>query len=208
MAEQLAHETLSELLDHLSTRRSVKAYQREEKPSRHIVRLICHVAAASPYESHDDKPPWKFIVTDDRNLISAMARALDPNDSGEPDYLLPDDPNFNDLTYFKNAPWVVVMLVMLPDKDKAPKERRDTIDYDMTVSYGTAHGSLMSAAHLAGYAAGWIGFFTAPAMHRDSLENLLGIKAPWRIHAIIPIGHAAGKSEKREINFDEIVEFR
>ena len=206
MAEGPQFESIIEALEHLATRRTVRAYRREEKPPRHLVRLILKVAACAPYASHDDKPPWRFIATDDAKLIEAVADALEPVDSSRSDS---SEPDFNPLTYFRNAPWVVVILSKLPDPEQAPDELREYIAYDMTVSYGTALGALMSAAHLAGLAAGWIGFFTAaPSRRADGVEKLLGVKAPWRVHAIVPIGYTAEKGVKRELDFDEIIEFR
>ncbi len=209
MAEAAKYNTVTEILEHLTTRRNVRAYRRDETPSRHIVRLILNAATRAPYQSHDGEPPWKFIATDDRGLIGSIARLLDPEDSGEPDYRVPESPNFNPVTFFKNAPWVVVMLSKIPDPERAPMEARDSIQYDMTVSTGAALGTLMSAAHAAGLAAAWIGSFTAASSKRaTALETLLGVKSPWRVHSIIPIGYPAEKGEKLEVEFEEMVEFR
>lgn len=209
MAEGLQFDTIGDILEHLATRRTVRAYRRGEKPARHLIRLVLKVAASAPFASHDDKPPWRFVATDDADLIQAMARALAPEDSDEPDTTETPEGGLDLLTYFKNAPWVVVILTKLPDPEQAPDELREFVTYDMTVSYGTALGALMSAAHLAGLAAGWIGFFTAPPSRRAyGLEKLLGVKAPWRVHAIVPIGYTAEKGVKRELDFQKIIEFR
>jgi nitroreductase len=209
MAEVMQFTTLGEILEHLSTRRNIRAYRRDEKPSRHIVRGILNVAARAPFLSHDKEIPWHFIATDDRTLIASMVKSLDPDDEGEPDYAAPESQGFNPVTYFKNAPWVVVMLTKLPDPEKAPQEKRDSISYDMITSYGAALGSLLSAAHLAGLCASWDGAFTATSAKRaDGIERLLGVKSPWRVHSIVPIGYPAEKGDKTDIKLDEIVEFR
>jgi nitroreductase len=209
MAEAVQYNTLSEILDHLGTRRNIRAYRRDEKPSRHTIRGILNAAARAPYLSHDGEVPWHFIATDDRTLIGSMAKSLDPDDTGEPDYASPESPDFNPVTYFKNAPWVVVMFTRLPDPEKAPQEHRDSIGYDMITSYGAALGSLLSAAHLAGLGASWDGAFTAASAKRaDGVERLLGVKSPWRVHSIVGIGYPAEKGEKSEMRLDEIVEFR
>jgi len=209
MAKAVEYSTISEILEHLTTRRNIRAYRRDEKLSRHIVRLILNVAARAPFISHDGEVPWRFTATDDRTLIGSMAKALDPGDSGEPDYVKPDSPGFNPKTYFKNAPWVVVMITRLPDPQQAPREERDSITYDMITSYGAALGSLLSAAHMAGLAASWDGAFSASSAKRaDGIERLLGVKSPWRVHSVIPLGLPAEKGEKHEFRLDEIVEFR
>jgi nitroreductase len=209
MADIIDFTTLSEILEHLKTRRLRRAYRRDEKPPRHIIRQILNAAASAPFQSHDDLPPWRFIATDDPALIASIARAIDPSDSGEPDYSTPGSESYNPKTYFKNAPWVVVVLVKPPDSDKAPEEFRDTIAYDMVVSYGSALGTLMSAAHLAGLATGWVGSFTAStALRASALEKLLGVKAPWRVYCIVPIGYHAEVGRIRERNYEEMVEFR
>jgi len=209
MAEAIQFTTLGEILEHLSTRRNIRAYRRDEKPSRHIVRGILNVAARAPFLSHDKEIPWHFIATDDRALIASMVKSLDPEDTGEPDYAPPESPEFNPVTYFKNAPWVVAMLTKLPDPEQAPQEKRDSIGYDMITSYGAALGSLLSAAHLAGLCASWDGAFTATSAKRaDGLERLLGVKSPWRVHSIVPLGYPAEKGDKTEVKLDEIVEFR
>jgi len=209
MAERVEYNTLSEILEHLVLRRNIRAYRRDEKPSRHIIRLVLEVASRAPFVSHDDEPPWRFVATDDRGLIKSIAQAINAEDSGEPDYLAPDSPDFNPDTYFKNAPWVVIMLSKLPDPERAPQESRDSIAYDMTVSYGAALGALLSAAHMAGLAASWSGSFTAsPSRRAAGVERLLGVKSPWRVHSIVPIGYAAEKGEKVDVKLEEVIEFR
>ncbi|HDS29549.1 MAG TPA: nitroreductase family protein [Firmicutes bacterium] len=209
MADSTDFATTSEILEHLKTRRLRRAYLRDEKPPRLTIRQILNAAASAPFQSHDDLPPWRFIATDDASMIASIARAVDPSDSGEPDYATPDSIGYNPKTYFKNAPWVVVMLVKMPDAETAPEESRETIAYDMVVSYGAALGMLMAAAHIAGLACGWVGSFTAsPSCRVDSLEKLLGVKVPWRAYCIIPIGYTAEKGKIRERNYEEMVEFR
>lgn len=209
MADLLEYTSVKELLEHLKTRKVQRAYRKGESPPRHVIRDILNAAATAPFQSHDNISPWRFIATDDPALISDMARAVDPEDSGEPDYLMPGSEGYNRKTYFKNAPWVIVVLVKIPDPDAAPEQYRDTIVYDMTLSYGAALGVLMSAAHLAGLASGWVGSYTAKdSLRADALEKLLGVEDPWRVQCIVPIGYTAEKGKVRERPYAEMVEFR
>jgi len=202
-------QTVTECLDVISARKSIRAFRRDETPSRHTIRRIMNTGASAPWVSHDDEPPVRFIATDDPGLIKSIANSIDPEDPGDPDHLPPDAEGFNPLTYFKNAPWVIVVLSKIPDPEAAPDERQDSINYDMTVSTGAAIGAILSAVQLAGLAASWIGSFTASAGRRvDGTERLLGVKSPWRVHSIIPVGYAAEAGRVLTYDRESVTEFR
>jgi len=207
MSEPLRQTTVAEILETMAAQRIVRAYRKAEKPPRHLVRLIVNVGASAIHVVEDEEPLWKFIVTDDSQLISAMAREIDPRDSGEPDCALPDDPQFNPKTYFKNAPWVVVMLgKFLEAKQATPKELKAQTQ-DMWMSFGAAIGGLTSAAHFAGVAAGWIscsGFEHCS----EALDRLLEVTPPWKVVAIIPLGYPAELGKPHTFKFDEMVKFQ
>jgi nitroreductase len=73
-------------------------------------------------------------------------------------------------------------------------------------SVGAAVQLLCTAAHAMGYGSCWM---TAPVLAAPAIEELLGVEAPARLAAVVPVGRPAGRprsSPRRPV--DDVLEFR
>lgn len=185
-----------EFLGILKGRRSVRKYLPEDVPAADIERMI-EAAGAAP--SGGNRQNWHFLVVRSRGLkeklleavlarSDAFAGQID-SPTAKKEYLAYT--KFYD--FFAQAP-VLIAAVKKPydsltfrimERYGMPRERRSSADVQ---GPSAAIENLLLAAHALGYGACWM---TGPMIARMELEELLGIKAPDELMAIIPVGKPA-----------------
>jgi len=98
-------------------------------------------------------------------------------------------------TFFADAPLAIAVLTkpyeMPIDRELLPKrgwsfEQTHRLRADPGIqSVGAAIENMLLMTHALGYGACWM---TGPLFAGPSLERILGVREPWRLAAIIPVG--------------------
>ena len=179
------------------------------------------VACATRAANAGNAQAWRFVAVDDAGIRSAMAAAVDaaldevaswPECAGR-------DADLKAVrayaTFFAAAP-VVVAVFVLPYESKGDellqlrglsREEHDRLRQRPDLqSIGAAVQVLCTSAHAMGYESCWM---TAPVIAAPAIEKLLGVEAPARLAALVPVGHPAGRchqSSRRPV--DDVLEFR
>lgn len=163
------------LIDYLSTRRSIPAFQLGEPgPSRAEVEDMLKLASRVP--DHGKLAPWRFIVyrgEERRRISEAMAKIA-----------LADRPDLSEEmvrvenTRLTRAPVVVAVVSRAAPHVKVP-------EWEQVLSAGAVCLNLIMAANAHGYAANWITEWYAfdPRAHA-----LLGVEPHEKVAGFIHIG--------------------
>ncbi|MBI4317253.1 MAG: nitroreductase family protein [Chloroflexi bacterium] len=183
-------------------RRSVRKFDPEPVSEEDILQLL---DAARWAPSGSNQQPWRFIVVSCRRHIEEMASAVrrrieeksrdDSLDRRVRAWLRALRPS---LTFFGDAPVVIAVAVRpyevgartleslesLMDEDGCPEK----------LGSSAAIQNLLLAAHALGYGACWM---TGPLIAKTELESILGITAPWKLAAVIPLGHPVQSLDSR-----------
>jgi nitroreductase len=155
-------------LDYLFSRRSIRAYQREDV-EENLVRDLLEAAMAAP--SAVAKDPWDFVVVRDRNTLEKIAEGL-PNGK-----MLADAP---------------LGIVVCGDLRRAHDGQLSYLLQDCSA----AIENLLLAASTLGLGACWLGVH--PREERVThIRSLLGIPAAVIPVAAIAIGWPAESAEPR-----------
>jgi len=208
-----------DVLECISTRRSVREFTDEDVPNEVILKII---DAARMAPSGHNVQPWHFLVVKKRETLEEMARAVERKieEIGEKTedeelrrrlgFLKPF------ATFFRNAPAVIVVLTdCFGYKDRILQhyieeglsefEAHRRRGFPYIQSLGAAVQNLLLAAHALGYGGCWM---TMPLVAKEELERILRIRADWDIVAIVPIGKPAKVPETpRKKSLEEIVTF-
>lgn len=168
-----------ELID---VRRSVRRFKREPVPEEDIGRIL-RAASLAPSATNDQ--PWRFLVVRDEEIKRAMREIVD----AKIEFYLELYPSRREgalsmkkyALHFADAPVVIVVLW------RPWKELEDNWSVMLGIeSASVASAYIELAARNLGYGTCWCSsplFFA-----QEELEELLGVKKPWSILSVIPLG--------------------
>ncbi len=184
-------------------RRSIRRFGDAPVPEEDVIQLI---KAAGQAPSADNLQHWHFLVIRNRAVLGEMEQAI--RETIE-DMLTWEQIRANrDLeamarailrhsTFFVGAPVVIVVLAkpyndplqswILPARGIPGENIRHLRDVEVQ-GIGAAIQNLLLMAHCLGYGACWM---TGPLVAAVAVERILGVRPPWKLAAVIPIGAPA-----------------
>jgi nitroreductase len=163
------------LIDYLSTRRSIPAFQMGEPgPSKGEVEEMLTLASRVP--DHGKLAPWRFIVYrgDERRVISEALAKIAISD--RPD--LSDEMVKVENTRFTRAPVVVAVVSRAAPHFKIP-------EWEQVLSAGAVCLNLVMAANAHGFASNWLTEWYA---FDQRAYDILGVKEGEKVAGFIHIG--------------------
>jgi nitroreductase len=175
---------LSEALERISSRRSVKAMDLQEPgPSPESLRTILGSALRVP--DHGKLGPWRLVVFEheDRaafgDILAARWQALNP-DANEAQIRFEQN-------RFMRAPTVVAVISERQAGHKIP-------EWEQILSAGAVCQNLLVAASLAGFAAQWL---TEWYTYDEHIQSLFNIGEHEDIAGFVYLGSAERKPDER-----------
>ncbi len=180
---------MSQLLDILRERRSVRKYQAQTVPDE-LIREVLAAAGWAP--SAHNAQPWRFIVLVDpqvkRRLAEAMAKAWAADLAKDGVSVEPETFKLR-VERFASAPALVLACLSMEGMAKFPDDERQRCERDLAVqSLAAALQNLLLAAHSLGLGACW---FCAPAFCKETVRETLGIPAEVEPQTLIAVGYPA-----------------
>jgi len=204
----------------LSGRRSVRKYSAEPVRRQDLLKML---EAARMAPSGANTQPWHFLVIQNRDMISRMASvirkkidelpgALATHDEVSPSQTsrFVEDWRASSLIFDKAPATIAVLVKDTPDlyyppyvryvmekKGLAFVEAQKYMGLVEIQSVAAAIENLLLAAHSLGYGTCWL---RVPFMAKDELEELLVVRPPWYLIALVPVGRPGSNSlpPKRE----------
>lgn len=186
-----------DVFEAIRDRRSIRKYKPDPIPDEHI-RTIIEAATLAPSASNAQM--WRFLVISNKDILvklrDVILARLDEFDSG---------PNSETLSakikaaryyssFFADAPTTIIVLgepyhsaldAVMTEHGWTPAQISDLRQRPDIQSIGAAIQNICLAAHAMGYGTCWM---TGPTIAGPEMEKLLGIQAPWKIIALVPIG--------------------
>jgi nitroreductase len=191
-----------EMLAHLQSRRSVRAF-RDEPVERAALERLVEAAASAP--SNTNRQPWRFTVVTQKAKRQALAQAVRRR-VGELKATIARGHHSEDFgTYgeffyepLETAPVVIwAQYRVYPDLiagflasgggDPAAFHTAGQMQAELS-SASAAVMALLLQAHAEGLGACWM---TGPLVAKEEVCALLGIEAPWQVLCAVPLGHPA-----------------
>lgn len=194
-------------------RRSIRRYKKDDIPDSEILSLI-ELASHAP--SSGDQQMWRFIIIKNQEIkekmsqlvslkIDSLARRVNEKFQSDPKKIV---------MWFSKAPVVIAvstfkyrtvldnMLFKAGYSEYEVDSLRCRPDLQ---TIGAAIQTLLLAAHSRGYGGCWL---TGPMVARPDLEELLGVKPPRSLAALVALGWSDYKSPPRNIRpLEEITSF-
>ncbi len=102
-------------------------------------------------------------------------------------------------TFFRDAPAVIaVAFKPVPDSDTEKEYERESYSrgHPEYQSVGACIQNMLLTAVDLGLTACWL---TAPLVARDRIESLLDLRSPWKLAALVAVGHAEEAFEPSEM---------
>lgn len=212
----------------IKSRRSIRRFS--DKPVRQKdIEQMLDAARLSP--SGGNLQAWHFIVIQQRNLITQLEWILkkkigllvktmeDCTDKSENLASSLAKRLRNNSLFFSEAPLTIAVLYRqnfynepyincLMQRGVDRYEAHRCMGYVEIQSAAAATQNLILAAHALGYGSCWM---NVPFIAIDEIKAILGVKYPWEISALVPIGFPDSKSPVSAIKkkrLDEIVTYR
>jgi nitroreductase len=206
------------LAEAVEGRCSVRRFTSDPVPHEDVREIV---ALATRAANAGNQQMWRFVAVEDRELLRRMGETVAAKLDELPTWpaLRGEGARVRRMkgysTFFAEAPLTIVVLglpyVSIGDelllKAGRTTEERDRLRARPDLqSIGAAVQLLCTAAHTMGYGTCWM---TAPVIAAPELEELLGVEAPARIVALVPLGRPAGPSRRsKRLPVDEVLEFR
>lgn len=175
----------------IKTRRSVRRFK-SDKVKEEDLRLMIDCARFAP--SGTNMQNWHFIVIRNKEVMQSMKQAVEHkiqeiDRSSEAGKKVAHLAKY--FTFFPSAP--VVIAVLIEPRETFFEQLGAANKYEavkqsgFTAASGVAAAieNLLLAAHALGYGACWM---TGPLIAKSELEQILGVKKPFEVMALIPIG--------------------
>jgi len=159
-----------DVFEAIETRRSVRAFTKEEVSDEEVQKLI-DVARRAP--SAGNIQPWEFVVVRDVKIKHKLSMAA------------------LNQTFIKEAP-VVILVCADEARSKWGYGSRGASLYCLQDTAAAIQNMLLAACAL-GLATCWVGAF-----HEDTVAKVMNVPVGVRPIAIIPVGHPAEKPEVRQ----------
>ena len=201
-------QTESDLLNLLHSRRSLRRY-RPERPPRALLRQVLRAAIQAP--SAHNRQPWRFVVLQEEEDRSGLARAMgarlrqDLQADGVPAAVIEADVgrSFERMT---GAPVLILLCLSMRDMDDYPDAQRSAAERTMAVQ-GTAMAgqNLLLAAHALGLGACWM---CAPLFCPDVVVDALRLPADWQPQGLVTLGWPAQTRSRGRRPLDEVLLWR
>jgi len=200
--------------DAVKGRRSIRSFLPENIPEEDIQKIISLATCAPSAGNYQD---WRFKVVINKQVKSKMKEIVQSKLyflAKQADKKNPESFRERKTSYlFADAPVALVVQTKLyrGALDELMIQcgyKEAEIDYlrmrpDLQ-TIGALIQTALLAAHSLGYGTCWL---AAPNCARHELENLLEIRPPWSIAAIVAIGRPnESKSSKQKIDIDKITE--
>ncbi|MGQ9705845.1 MAG: nitroreductase family protein [bacterium] len=183
-----------ELKEAIIGRRSIRKYKPDPIPKEDIETII-ELASWAP--SGSNMQQWKFIVIQDailkeklKDAIENVAREIFNKYKNDTDLVKRLQNSLPAYTFFINAPIVIACIV-----EEVPSTSGKIMDsrgvYSSTISIvglssiSAAIQNLLLTAFSMGYGTCWM---TGPLIAKKEMEEILEIKRPHHLVALIPIG--------------------
>lgn len=187
---------VTEFLQCLMTRRSIRRYQTRSVPREVIDRLLGSAVWAP---SAHNRQPWRFTVLEGARakdeLASAMGARLrhDLQADGAPQEVIEKDVS-RSYARITGAPVVILVCLTMADMDTYPDEGRQRNEWLMAVqSTAMAGQNLLLAAHAMGLGACWM---CAPLFCPDVVSSTLDLPGDWQPQGLVTLGYPAEEREK------------
>ena len=187
---------MSNLIELIQTRRSIRRYTGEAVPVALVERLL---TAATWAPSAHNRQPWRFVVMEDAltkaNLAAAMGRRLrrDLAADGLDAAAIERDAG-RAYARISGAPLLILLCMTLADMDDYPDARRRGHETTMAAqSVAMAGQNLLLAAHALGLGACWL---CAPLFCPDVVSATLALPPDWQPQGLITAGYPAEEKTK------------
>jgi nitroreductase len=191
---------VTDLIELLRSRRSVRAFTTEAPPRELLLQLI-EAAVTAP--SASNKQPWRFLIVSERQRIDAMAAAVREAveriaSAVEPEAEAQFRAYGDYFTRFEAAPCVIVPLfrgltllshlvgaeLPQPDASAVAALERDS----GLIGTSLAVQNLLLQAHALGLGASGM---TGPLVAVEAIREILGVSPSWQVACLIPVGYPA-----------------
>ncbi len=179
------------------------------------IREIIRLAGCAP--SINNYQPWKYYIILNKVVINKMADTVTreiaklPEKSTRFSKLLKNQTAWFS-SFFRDAPMLIALTshpyeTLLEMGVKINHDELDRINnYPDLQSSGASIQNLLLAATEKGYGTCWM---TGPLFAREKIQEILGIKKPWKLVSFVAIGHAAEKTlrtkDKRDISKELVI---
>jgi F420 biosynthesis protein FbiB-like protein len=187
---------MSDLIELIQTRRSIRRYTAEAVPAELIERLL---TAATWAPSAHNRQPWRFaILAEDATkarLAAAMGARLrqDLAADGLDSAAIERDAG-RAYARISGAPLLILLCLTLADMDDYPDARRRGHEMTMAVQSAAMAGqNLLLAAHALGLGACWL---CAPLFCPDVVAATLALPPDWQPQGLITAGYPAEERTK------------
>jgi len=172
-----------DVLECISTRRSIRSYTDEQIPEETLLELI-ELGTKAPTGSKQE--PWGFVILQDQgeieNLSAKAKQIILENFDAYPHFKqyqnLVEDPKFN---IFNNAPTVLVIY-------------GNTASHWYVYDCSLAAGNIMLAAYSKGIGSCWIGFAEA-ILNTQEFKDKHGVPEEFNLVCAIGLGYMKEKLE-------------
>ena len=187
---------MSDLLDLIHSRRSVRRYTNESVPAEVQERLL--TAAAWAPSAHN-RQPWRFAILEDSATKGRLAAAMGERLRRD---LAADGLDAAAIARaagrahgrISSAPLLILRCLPLADMDDYPDARRRGHGMTMAVQSAAMAGqNLLLAAHALGLAACWL---CAPLFCPDVVAATLSLPVDWQPQGLITVGYPADTTPK------------
>jgi F420 biosynthesis protein FbiB-like protein len=180
---------MSDLLDTLIQRRSIRKYQNKPVP-KELVLEVLEAAAWAP--SAHNSQPWRFVVVLDpaikRELAERMATAW-AADMAKDGSTVDEAKRLERRERFANAPVLIVACLSMDGMMTFSDEQRQCTERDLAVeSLAAAIQNMLLSAHDLGLGACW---YCAPAFCKQTVRRALQIPEDVEPSALILMGYPA-----------------
>ena len=178
---------MSNLLDVLRQRRSVRKYQARPVP-KELISEVLEAAGWAP--SAHNAQPWRFIVLADpkikRRLAEAMAEAWAADMARDGVTVEPETVRFR-VERFADAPALILACLSMDGMARFPEVERQKLEQDLAMqSLAASLQNMLLAAHSLGLAACW---FCAPSFCKQTVRETLEIPSEIEPEALITFGY-------------------
>lgn len=190
-------------IDAIFTRRSIRRFKKDPIDTETILKIL---DAARMAPSGANLQPWYFIVIRDRKILEEMEKIIRNEMEKVPKFLKGTVKNREELLkqlriqvtlnslFFVQAPVTIAVCVQeienplmqcLLDSGMDSYDVHKYMGFMEIQSVSAAVQNLLLATHDLGYGACWM---NVPFFAKDELEKILGVKSPWSLISLIPIG--------------------
>jgi nitroreductase len=204
-----------EFLEVVEGRRSIRHFIDERIPEEDI-RKIVTIGTLAP--NAGNRQDWRCLVLTNKSIKNKMKKLVQGNMETLARHAKKVNPeqyrNRRGSILFADAPVVLVFLTK-PYRSAVDELLRESgyseteIDYlrmrpDIQTISAMIQNILLSA-HMMGYGTCWM---VGPNIARHEIENLLEVKPPWSIAALVALGRSSKNPGRRKLNpLDDVIEF-